>query len=230
MANKMSLGFVNDTHRGVRDSLVSARMQSRSKPPPPPPLNPNPPPADDALGGASSHGVVPVIESKKHLPPQTAVPEAAARDFVVKEPRDSNTFERRLEFVVNQVRGLYDTIGTLQGSLRTLETSTAQGLEKVGVSTAQAAKLSASLLTIRGTCVAEAPQFKDVGGSTGDEIDPIARGTTVVLAYPMIREQGAVLMRRMNVNPHTAAVSWTWVVLYRNDGGGETSFVSNFSC
>lgn len=230
MANKMSLGFVNDTHRGARDSLVSARMQTRAKPPPPQPLNPNPSPADAALGGASSHGVVPVIESKKQLASHTVTPEPATRDFVVREPRDSNTFERRLEYAVNQVRGLHDTVGTLQGSVRTLETSTAQGLEKLGDSTSRASKLSASLLTIRGTCVAEAPQFKDAGGSTGDAVDPIARGTTVVLAYPMVREQGAVLMRRMNVNPHTAAVSWTWVVLYRNDGGGEVSFVSDFSC
>lgn len=237
MANKMSLGFVNDTHRGVRDSLVSARISIRAKPPPPPQMSSTPAPS--AMDDAALHGVVPVIESKKpplqapkqppmQPPMQPPIQQEPAKDFT--EPRDSNTFERRLDFIVNQVRGIYDTVGTIQGSVRTLETSTAQGLEKLSEETSRASKLSASLLTIRGTCVADAPQFKDASGSTGEAIAPIAQETSLVLAYPMVREKGDVLMRRMNVNPHTAAVSWTWVVLYRNDQFGETRFVSNFAC
>ena len=237
MANKMSLGFVNDTHRGMRDSLVSARISSRAKPSPPPQMSSTTAPS--TMDDPSPHGVVPVIESKKQpmqppkQPPMQAQMQAQmqhepAKDF--REPRDSNTFERRLDFVVNQVRGIYDTVSTIQGSLRTLETSTTQGLEKLGGETSRASKLSASLLTIRGACIADAPQFKDASGSFGEEIAPVAQGTSLVLAYPMVREKSDVLMRRMNVNPHTAAISWTWVVLYRNDQFGETRFVGDFAC
>jgi hypothetical protein len=148
----------------------------------------------------------------------------------VQEPSDSNTFERRLEFLVGQVRGLYETTSTLQSSLHSLEMSTAQSVQQLTDSSSHASKLSASLLTIRGECVADAPQFEDVGGMAGSAIEPLAKGTTLVLAYPMVREQGAVLMRRMNVNRHTAAISWTWVVLYHCEPNDETVFVSQFSC
>lgn len=223
MANKMSLGFVNDTHRGMRDSLVSVRHAVRPRP------SPNPhPQSPEATAGV---GVVPVIEPRRGAAPAQP-PHAATREehHLVREPRDSNTYERRLEFVAGQVKEIYETLGSLQGELRALENSTAQSAQQLAETSARAAKLSASLLTVRGECIAEAPQFADVAGSIGDSTSPIAAGTALVLAYPMVREQNGVLMRRMNVNPHTAAVSWTWAMLYQNHPDGEKAFVGKFTC
>ena len=218
MASKISLGFVNDTHRGMRDTIASARQQGRGKAPPPPP-QPHPP--DEAPAGGFT-GVVPVIETKD--PP----PSGPMRDRpIVLEPRDSNTFERRLEFVLGQVRSVNEVTGALQTSLRALEQSTSQSIQQLADSTSRAAALSASLLTVRGTCLADAPQFADDGGTAGSSLEPIAKGTPLVLAYPMVRDRAAVLMRRMNVDRHTAAVSWTWVVLYQD---GLEAFVGDFAC
>ena len=215
MANKMSLGFVNDTHRSVRESHVRpSRMRV--------PIQSH---TEDGVG------VVPVIETKSsatnHGP---APPRPAEGKDAFREPRDTNTFERRLDFLTGQVRELYESLASLQASLRVLEGDTSKSTEHINEAIARSGKLSASLLTIRGECVRDAPQFEDVAGKITKGMSAIPKGTSLVLAYPMIQESEAVLMRRMVVNPHTAAISWTWVKLYEKTMDSETLFVGNFSC
>lgn len=217
MSHKLSLGFVNDTHRSARDAFVSSRQQGRAKPVASS-LQP-----DEALGDHPLDMAVPIMEPKKLLP--MTPPEPVKESFNV--PRDANMLERRLEFVVRQVQGANETTNSLRSAFHTLEASTARSVQQL----IDANKLSTSLLTIRGECVMNAPQFTDAEGKIGDPMVPVERGSSLVLAYPMVREQGSVLMRRMNVNPHTAAVTWTWVVLYsKGPNGGEKTFFGDFSC
>lgn len=221
MASKMSLGFVNDAHRGMRDAHSLVRQQVRARMPPPPSQT-----TDDAFAGGGGPGVVPLIETK---PPPSKLTEPAGDSFA--RPRDSNTIERRIEYLVGQYQNLYDTLSTLQGKVRTLDTSTSQSVRQLTEAASRGSSATpASLLTIRATCVADAPQFEDSAGEVGEPMGPVAQGASLVLAYPMVRRAGAVLMRRMNVNPHTAAVTWTWIVLYQDRPAEERVFVSDFAC
>lgn len=242
----MSLGFVNDTHRGMKDTMQSSRQQSGARPrqqSQPMHAVPEDPPAA---------GVVPVIDGKPRpapAAPPAAMPdagapalpkEAAAAQRGVQTPSSQNTLERRLEFVTGQVRELYDTVTHMQGANRSADGVVAQRFQQVHSRLEDVAQRAAHaaddapgpLLTIRGACAAETPQFDDRSGSVGQPIAPIAKGTPLVLAYPMTEtgpvSGGAVYMRRMNVDPDTAAVSWTWVQLYAH-GEEERVFVSGFS-
>jgi hypothetical protein len=110
--------------------------------------------------------------------------------------------------------------------LRSLEATT----NSIQQQQQQVENSAASLLIIRGESVTETPQFKDKEGTIDDEITPIAKGASLVLAYPMVKKDNAVLMRCMVVDPHIATVSWTWVKLYEEGSDQNVLFVSNFSC
>lgn len=226
--NHMSLGFVNDTNRGRKDTLQSNRQQSVR---PRPQVQPMVAVPEDA----PTAGVVPVIDNKP-APPQ-AEPALPPHSKEIQMPSDRNTLERRLEFVSGQVRELYETVTFLQGASRAADGQMAQKLQQVNSrleDVAQRAVHAANvpgLLTIRGECLVETPQFEDRSGGVGQQVAPIAVGTPLVLAYPMTDSgptSGAVYMRRMNVDPSTATVSWTWVQLYAN-GRDEQAYVGNFS-
>lgn len=221
----MSLGFVNGAHRSAKDATS---RQFGARPRHPPSLL-----TSDEAHASRAGAVVPVVEPTAAPTPKNDV----------QMPSDRNTLERRHEYLAAQCRELYETVTTLQSAYRSSEASHAQQLQGVhskletletleGRTTQAAPDAMGGLFTIRGECVDETPQFADRAGQVGETLAPLAKGTPVVLAYPMTSPSqtgSPVYMRLMNVDPHTASVAWTWVLLYAKEGGRERVYVSKFT-
>jgi hypothetical protein len=150
------------------------------------------------------------------------------------QPSDRNTLDRRLEFLTNQNRELYEQLTLLHARVRALDekaaASDAAPPSNVAAPT-NADAAAQALLVVHGTCQLATPQALDNKGRVGEKAEEVPAGTELALAYPMIEaeggpaEGGAVLMRRMNVDVATAQVTWTWVTLYDAANG---SYVGSF--